>query len=189
MTTPEAGYAPGDAAGLFQPVPVHLFDQPLDYLQSDHARQRGVFALLHALEAGVPLDPAFAADLRRFLERDLRLHHADEEDLFPVLRKRARPADEIEPVLAELQRHHRAGDDIVAAILPALAAIAETGRALAPEECRLMRGFADDEQRHLAVENAVVLAIARLRLRPADLWRMSQSMRQRRGVTFHVPDA
>ena len=45
----------------------------------------------------------------------------------------------------------------------------------------LANDFVDHEQRHLAVEAAIVMVIARKRLKRSDLQAMSRSMKFRRG--------
>jgi hypothetical protein len=45
-----------------------------------------------------------------------------------------------------------------------------------------MLAYATGEHRHLAAENGIVLAIARIRLTRGDLAKMSRSMKQRRGL-------
>jgi hypothetical protein len=45
-----------------------------------------------------------------------------------------------------------------------------------------MKAYAASEHRHLAMENSIVMAIARIRLKSADLAAISQAMKQRRGV-------
>lgn len=54
--------------------------------------------------------------------------------------------------------------------------------------CGLMLTYTASETRHLAVENAVVLAIAGVRLRRAELHGLSAAMKARREA-FHVADA
>ena len=48
--------------------------------------------------------------------------------------------------------------------------------------CRLIQGYVVSENRHLAVENGVLLAIARIRLTPIDRKTISRGMKVRRGV-------
>jgi len=45
-----------------------------------------------------------------------------------------------------------------------------------------MQAYAASEMRHLALENGVVLALARIRLTRPDLKAISRSMKLRRGV-------
>ena len=47
-----------------------------------------------------------------------------------------------------------------------------------------LQAFASQELRHLALENAVVLPLARLRLTPADLKRLSRRLAERRHVAL-----
>ena len=56
----------------------------------------------------------------------------------------------------------------------------DTGKAVLLE---LIAAYALGELRHLAIENAVVLALARIRLKRPDLKAISRSMKARRGMT------
>jgi hypothetical protein len=59
---------------------------------------------------------------------------------------------------------------------------AEKAVYLSTSICRLIQAYVVGENRHLAVENGVLLAIARIRLTPKDLKAISRGMKARRGV-------
>lgn len=94
------------------------------------------------------------------------IHHADEdEDLFPAVRRKSLPEDNLGPVLARLADDHRRSDVIVEDIVAALAMHPERDTVrIGPGAGELMQVYAADEQRHLAIENGVVLVIASIRL-------------------------
>lgn len=48
----------------------------------------------------------------------------------------------------------------------------------------MLKAFAVSVNRHLAIENSLVLAIARVRLSAKDLAAISRGMKARRGVAF-----
>ena len=125
-----------------------------------------------------------------FIRYDLALHIIDEEeDLFPLLRRRALPEDEIENVLGRLSAEHRTDatqSQVVRERLEA-ALIAQRAPALDPEVKSVLLTFARHELRHLALENAVVLPIARLRLTAADLTALSRRLAARRGLVLETP--
>jgi hemerythrin-like domain-containing protein len=169
---------PPKAEALILPDPPRrLLADPLGYLVADHFRLRSLAAALRRwAEAGeAPPDQAAAASA--FLERDAPIHHRDEDcDLFPMLRRRARPDDALDETLSRLGRDHRRSREDAAAIVRAL----QPGRRLSAEDRDAFRAYAAREHRHLAVENGVVIAIARVRLTRADLAALSAAMTARR---------
>ena len=170
-----------------EPLPENLLREPLDFLFADHYRQRVLCDRLRRI-ASHPPGPRRRAAIREalaFLERDLPLHHRDEEsDLFPLLRRRCLPGDNLLDMLEILSAEH-AADELAAAgiaghlrLLLADPAADRAGLAAAVEL------FAATQQRHLIWENVVVLPLARRRLKPADLARMGRMMAERRDVPF-----
>lgn len=119
-----------------------------------------------------------------FLAHDLSLHHQDEDaDLFPALRKRAEPEDGLSTILARLSEDHRQASPLVADIVAALSVKPIRDWITIPASvAEAMFAYVAGEHRHLSVENGIVMVIARKRLAPADLRKMSRSMKTRRGV-------
>ncbi|MGL4974756.1 MAG: hypothetical protein ACRC56_05640, partial [Bosea sp. (in: a-proteobacteria)] len=98
-------------------------------------------------------------------------------------RRRALPADDLGTVLARLSEDHRLSDMMVHAIVDILAATPGDDPVRLDRQAReVMQAYAASEHRHLAMENGIVMAIARIRLKPADLRSISQAMKLRRGV-------
>lgn len=180
---PEGGGAPA-LAPIVEPIPLSLIDAPLDYIFADHFRQRIICAALKRLAETGRARRVEADMVTGYLDRDLALHHEDEDvDLFPALRRRALAEDNLGPVLARLSEDHRQSEVMVSAILDALAArLAQDPVKLDSGARRVMQAYAASEHRHLAMENGIVMAIARIRLKPADLKAISHGMRQRRGA-------
>lgn len=169
---------------IVRALPPALLDEPLDYIFADHFRQRGVCAALKTF-AGVGHVPAQDANvLSDFLDRELKWHHQDEEeDLFPSLRRRAHPEDALDEPLARLSRDHSRSAATVGKIVEALGAAPDNDGVRLSEDMRgLMSAYAADEHRHIAIENGIVLAIARIRLTKGDIKAMSASMKARRGI-------
>lgn len=166
------------------PPPVGLLDDPLGYIDADHHRQRSACRALRQLATDMKIDRELAENIATYFRRDLPLHHQDEDaDLFPQLLKRSLPEDGLTPILTQLSKDHikREGSvaRIVGTITPAGNAtlIAINGRSAA-----LARDYADSEHRHLAIESAIVMVIARKRLKVGDLLQISRSMKARRGM-------
>ena len=161
-----------------------LLDEPLAYILAAHLRQRAVCAVLRRFATDRIAGRTEADRMIAFLTGDLRLHHEDEDlDLYPALRRRALPADGLGVTLARLGEEHRQGAavaDFIAEVLSARPADdivhidAAAGQA--------MQAYAASEVRHLALENGVVLALARIRLTRPDLRAISRGMKARRGV-------
>lgn len=166
-------------------TPSPLMKQPLNWFFSEHVRHRQFCRLLVAIANA----PAFdAAQLQRaidFLRHDMPQHFIDEdEDLFPTLRRRALPGDELEQALDILAADHEADRTTVGALLGALESclLARRPPSLEPAVKAALEAFASHELRHLALENAVVLPIARVRLTTRDLSKMASRLAARRAA-------
>ena len=172
-----------EAGPIVEPLPVSLLDEPLEYIFADHYRQRRVTAALRRIAEEGRAGRAEAAKIAGFLQGDLQLHHADEDEgLFPAVRQRAAPADELGDVLSRLSLDHQQTAEAVAALLAALTADGDP-ITFSSDAREAMRSYARREQRHLAIENGIVMVIARRRLTAHDIRRISQGMKARRGVT------
>ncbi|MBN8533416.1 MAG: hemerythrin domain-containing protein [Rhizobiales bacterium] len=183
MTTDERKISRHDDA-LSGPVPLNLLDQPLDFILAEHHRHRIFCARLRQTAEIRQISRIDADRIVAYLTQDLDLHHADEdEDLFPALRKRAMPEDDLGAVLARLGEDHRRGAAMIEAIVDVLShnPAAESVR-IDAKTAEIMQVYAASEHRHLALENAVVLAIAGVRLHRGDLSKISRNMKARRGV-------
>lgn len=164
-------------------LPLSMLDEPLEFIFADHFRQRSICTVLRSFARSrrVPLESA--DKVLAFLAHDLSLHHQDEDaDLFPALRKRAEP-EGLSTILARLSEDHRQCSSLVADIVAALSVKAMRGKiTLSAAAAEAMFAYVAGEQRHLSVENGIVMVIARKRLAPADLRKLSRSMKTRRGV-------
>lgn len=187
MTTHERAaksQALSDAAAIVEAIPFSLIDKPLDYIFADHFRTRSVCVALKRFAEDGCASRGEADMVTAFLDRELPLHHEDEDqDLFPAVRRRALPEDELGAVLARLSEDHRLSDGMVRSIIGALSATPGAAAVKFDRPAReVMQAYAASEHRHLAMENGIVMAIARIRLKPSDLRAISQAMKQRRGV-------
>lgn len=166
-----------------EPASAALLSDPLDFFFAEHFRQRKLCNLIEEMALAETLDWTLTAEVLDFLRHDMALHVQDEEeDLFPLMRLRCPPEDEIERVLSALTAEH-AGDRHLAELLIAglQKALAEAQPPAAQAGLReAMIDFARNERRHLALENSVVLPLARRRLTPADLARLSAGLLHRR---------
>lgn len=168
-----------------EPLPAGLVHEPLNWLFAEHYRHRQLCRLIERVGTATVLLRDEAVEILTFLHHDMPLHIIDEEeDLFPLLRRRCLPEDELGPLLGSLSAEHH--DDmeqtrgLIARLERALIDGQPPGYDL--ETRRQFTAFALHERRHIALENAVVLPIARLRLTPRDLRALSTRMAARRGV-------
>ena len=157
---------------------------PIEFLFDEHDRQRVICATLVRLANDCTEDDASdnAQFVLSYLEHDLPLHIADEEeDLFPLLKRRCEPDDELDYILALLNEEHEVDDDYYLRLLEPLRVIASGGE---PADrgafCHDARTFAIFRRRHLGWENGTVLPLARKRLTDADQAELGRRMAARR---------
>ena len=180
MTRKGAGHQRGDTLG---PTDPRLLGNPLDFLAEDHLRERQICAEMDQLGGSQRADPDLLADILNFLIEELPMHLADEEqDLFPMMVMRCEPEDEIERVIARLQADHIHAKADTGMLIQALRAAQGTQSPIGPAAATKFSEFAGQARRHLILENAIVLPIARKRLKPRDLDLMRANMMARRGL-------
>lgn len=157
---------------------------PVEFIHADHLRNAEIRACLDriAAEGGAAADTAI--DLIGFLREALELHIADEtEDLFPMLRRRCAPEDDIPRAIARLETEHRQIRSGIPEIIAILRNCAERPDvALSPMDCATLRDYAALARKHLVFENAIVMPFARLRLTQHDRESLRLRMLQRRGL-------
>lgn len=183
MTAKEAA-AKSALSAIMTPLPAAQLALPLDYLAADHLRQRSLCSLVERIADEPTPGREEVGAVLRFLREEFGLHIIDEEeDLFPLLRRRCEPEDRIEEVLGELSQEHASEKQIAETITEGLNATARSG-AFNHDFRELLRRFAANERRHLVVENAIVLPLARLRLTADDLRNLGRRMAARRGTDY-----
>ncbi len=182
MATPTSSERPRNGRARNQ-----AFGRPIEFLFAEHDRQLVVCAALDRLAGDCAAADARdnAAFALGYLERELPLHIADEEEsLFPLLKRRADTDDGIDAILAILNDEHAADHAYHRKLLEPLRAIA-AGRAPADAVAfaHMARAFSVFQRRHLAWENGTVLPLARKRLTAADQAAMGDAMADRRVPT------
>jgi hemerythrin-like domain-containing protein len=169
---------------LIEPAPPALLSDPLGFFFAEHFRQRRLCNLMEQLANAAALDRDLTSGILAFLQDDMVLHVQDEEeDLFPLMRRRCPPEDEIERVLSALTAEHAGDRHLSGLVVEGLQTALADGR---PPSAyaglrEAMVDFARNERRHLALENSVVLPLARLRLTEDDLATLSACMTRRHG--------
>jgi hemerythrin-like domain-containing protein len=164
-----------------RPTALERFRNPLDLIKEDHFRLRHICALIDRISGRPSKEPGDVEQIRRFLRCELATHLADEEEnLYPLLRKRCAPEDQLGRTLAMLSEDHVGQRASAEACLAVLDRLSLSGGDLSDAEADTLRAFADRKRRHLIVENAILLPLARARLLAPDLREMLAQMRLRR---------
>lgn len=183
---------PEAAPSLIESIDRRLLLSPIDFLFAEHYRQRVVLNHLDwlAREGRAPAWNKVAKAVLAYVEQDLPYHVADEEqDLFPIMRRRCIAADNLDAVLTVLSAEH-VGDEELAEVV-----VSEIKRRLAdpavlaePNLAAVAHAFAETQRRHLVWENTLVLPLARKRLSEADLRRLGRQMAARRQIPYPKAD-
>ena len=176
---------PRGADGGIEPISTALMATPLDFFFAEHFRHRQLCGLIDQLSAATFFDPGPIAEVIDFLRFEAPIHIIDEEeDLFPLLRRRCLAEDEVEGVLGVLSAEHKADGVLGRAVRTYLERCLDSRAAPGAnlDGRRDLAAFAAQERRHLALENAVVLPIARQRLTPEDLTGLARRLAARRGM-------
>ena len=144
------------------------FDEPLELLEACHGRIETQLTMLerlvaHVAQHGSDLEAREAARfIMRYFDTSGVQHHRDEnEDLFPLLRRKAgelgRP--EVSAVINELESDHQTMDLQWSRLRARLDALTRSAEALlAPGD---IAGFAWLNRRHMEKEAALVLPFAK----------------------------
>ncbi len=175
------------AIQTIEPIPPALLREPLEFLFAEHYRHRQLCRALEQLASEKQFAGLAMRAVETFLASDLALHVQDEEvDFFPLLRQRCEPEDDIGAVLDKLSREHeiderysRAAQVVLNVSIAAGVPVSETSGG--PDA---LTRLAAQERRHLALENAVVMPIARIRLSDRDLKHLSSRFAARRGIAL-----
>ncbi|MEM9619607.1 MAG: hemerythrin domain-containing protein [Pseudomonadota bacterium] len=164
---------------IIEPIPADLIESPLDFIFAEHHRQREVTDIIVMVADG-HFDKDGVTALIAFLEHDFALHIGDEEVvLFPVLREHCLPEDNVDRVIARLEEEHRE-DETVADQAISILKSRMSGKLIKPSEAGRLRMFAEHIRQHLALENGVLLPIARVRLEEEQLKVLTGMLKERR---------
>jgi hemerythrin-like domain-containing protein len=178
--------APINPGGIERSPPA-LLKEPLEFLFAEHYRHRQMCKILEFLAVSPDFDAAMIASTDDFIRYDVALHVIDEEeDLFPLLRRRCAPEDDIEDVLGRLSAEHAMDQALAREVRDVFAQALERREppSRLPGGPAALIALARQEKSHMALENAVVMPLARRRLTPEDLESLSVRLAARRGVTM-----
>lgn len=166
-------------------TPEDLLSDPIAWFFAEHQRHRQFCDLMQRTSMAATYDEEVLRWLLDFVVHELALHVLDEEeDLFPLMRGRAEPEDELDKVLKRLSGEHAKDLTRAAAVRQHLETCLRQRVPISRNNVRrrALESFAVQERSHLALENAVVLPIARLRLTERDLVELSSRLATRRGI-------
>lgn len=177
--------SPIESKLLHRSVSWESFGAPIDFIAIEHEHQLAVCAVLDRLLRNPRhgAQPATVETIRDYLLHDLPMHIADEEeDLFPLLRRRCPESDDVEGIFAILHQEHKIDGRLNKVVSDDLEFIV-SGRAFLDPARFLMNLFAfvETQRRHLAWENSVVLPRARRYLTIEDCTSLGRRMAARRG--------
>jgi len=163
---------------------IDSIDDPLEFLRSETYRQRQAGAALERLAEGVSRADEILS-VCEFLSVDLPLHLLDAKaDLAVLLREACKPRDNIESVVEELSALQKTlsaqGKRTTSALLKHL----ERGPSKGPTQGarRLAKEMASTLRRLSALENGILIPLARVRLKEDELSELARRMRIRRGL-------
>jgi len=169
-----------------EPLPTELLRQPLEYILADHLRQRVLCVLCEQIADSEQINVDLLKEVLAYLDLEMAVHVIDEEqDLFPLIRRRAEAGDDIEAALGQLSGEHADDEEMAADIKSGIHHALQ-----APDEPidagfkKALKAFAQSQRHHLALENATVMPLAKLRLTERDLTELSARMAARRGILF-----
>ncbi len=168
-------------------IPENLYREPLEVIYADHFRALVACRLLSSLalsEEGAAAGQA--ARIRLYLERDLPIHLADEEeDLFPLLRQRCADPEKIDGLLTLLSEEHEQNGALAGVAIEYLGRLAAGEGQHDAIEAREKTGlFSELQRRHLVWENSMLLPLARRWLAPEDMGGLGRRMAARHGVAY-----
>lgn len=166
------------------PITDALLDTPLAYILAVHDRHRAICAYLVHLARAKRIDAADIQMLIDYFDQEVPLHHNDEIQAFcPALRRRSLADREFIASIDRLEAHHIASNVVAREIAEGFRRIlGDTPARLSDVFTSKLQEYAESEHKSLVYENAVILAIAEVRLKKADLLAISQDMKSRRGL-------
>ncbi|CAL4869611.1 hypothetical protein MMA231_03903 (plasmid) [Asticcacaulis sp. MM231] len=163
--------------------PETRFEDPLSWFSLQCETKRTIADCLDRMAKALDYLPEDTARVVAWLRTDLSLSIDDEShDLFPMLRLRAHKNDDYDGVLLKLANGHSVQQHLSRHILPRLEALAQIGHPATMDRdlTTSMNDLAVRLRLHASALSAIVMPIARLRLKPSDLTMLTRSMTLRR---------
>jgi hemerythrin-like domain-containing protein len=165
-------------------------EEPLDFILFEHLKHREMCKALDRLAESTEFDPKEVTRLAEFIRVDLTMHVFDEEeDFFPLLRRRCLPEDEIDIALERMNREHEDDRELSARVRIALLDSITQGKppSQIPGASETLLEFAQNQRRHMTLENAVLIPLARRRLSRDDIDALGARLANRRRPRVPAP--
>lgn len=145
---------------------------PLDILDHEHQRLTLLCDVLESIADELPgASHSLCSMAAKILKHELPVHHVIEDEcLFPVLRKRVRPEDNLDAIFTQLEAEHASDDSYSKDLIECLESMGQGVEPANPEMVGYMlRAFFESYRRHMALEERLLFPLARARLTPEDL--------------------
>lgn len=161
-----------------------LLDEPLAYFAAEHERHRAVYAFLKRASHHGMIGISSALSISGFLRDELRLHFEDERlSLHPALRSRSVSDSDFIQSIQRIEQLHANSEVLAKRIGGELENMSAKNMVrMSQEFSELLADYARKEHENLVFESAVIMAIAEVRLKKADIAKIRTSMKLRRGV-------
>ncbi len=158
-----------------------LHGNPIDFIAELHLREREICALIDRVATSEAADGEVIARILKFLLEELPVHLQDEEEgLFPLMRERCEPDDEIDTVIGRLHSDHRHVKSETPRVIDIILGFQNSGTKPSTADRQALTSYASHARRHLILENAIILPIARKRLSTDDMASLLANMMERR---------
>jgi hemerythrin-like domain-containing protein len=145
----------------------------VDIIVSDHDNQLRLLLILERIiKIGDPVEMTrFAPELLEFFSDDLAQHMELEEDgLFPLLKQRCLPTDDLAMIINQLSYEHGLDRDLVEFLVTDLKKIAHGHHGAIPARFAInAQAFIETQRRHINWENQIVIPLAKKRLSSDDI--------------------
>lgn len=158
------------------------FDNPLDLIAEEHMRARQICAQIEQIAREAHPVSHKVEQVLSFLASEFTDHVRDEtEELFPLLLERCEPEDDIQHVVDRMKDDYTWSAKLVGHVAEILKTCLARASELGSRERAALMRFVTHARKHLIVENAIVLPLARARLTAEDLAGFRLHILRRRG--------
>jgi len=160
-----------------------LLGNPLEFVAEDQLRCRSICAKIDGIADETESEPDAVEEVLSYLQNELPLLLADEDkDLVPKLHFRGEPDDDIPRLKCRLDDEHARTMTQLPKVVETLRASTCKTHSMSDSQRDLLRTFAAHIRHHLIVESAILMPLARARLKENDLDDLRVQMLRRRGL-------
>lgn len=156
---------------------------PFDVMMSQRMILLGICAIIDRMsQTGTELLRRLGPALAAYLRHDFpQISIEEEEGLLPLLRQRMLLGDDLDQAIQQSLEEHRRDVHTARSLAQDCDALGEGMEAEEiPAVLAALRAFAEQQRRHLAWEEAIILPLARTRLSERDLTVWARAIRARK---------